>query len=550
MEKLAKRKIRIFYYATSFLAMLALSVALAVPYFISLRKQFDTMVVESRERIFDERKEALAVRVERVISEIEVIRETVYTEYQTLGEALCSLLSNLKLDTERIINGFEPAITKRAARFVMHNSGVGLAVYDRKNQKILWTDEEELVPQLLEAFNHAQQGPSEEFPVWAVSNLDDNNLIAIFAIEDALDSIAKRRSIAIVRSLHFPLNQYVWINGIRNYSGGPGYAVRVVHPSMTGDEEILLSTETRDPAGNLPYRQELEGVLKDGSVYFSYVFKKLNSEQKTEKLAYAQLYKPFDWVVCTGIHTDDMLSIVAKRESDFNRAFRNQILSYAKIISIISLLYIGTILIFERRLTSMINAFIDKLRQDETALREEKSKLDYAYQELQRVAYSDFLTGLLNRRAMYQRLEQEISRARREGLKFCLILADIDNFKSVNDTYGHDAGDRVLKAIAGIFGLHMRPEDSVSRWGGEEFLILIPSQSLEEVLVLAEALRDAVEKTTIYDGDIAINTTITLGVVEYSQDKPLSFLIKEADFYLYAGKKLQRNCVMSSASPT
>lgn len=548
MERLARRKIRIFYYATSFVALLALSVALSVPYFISVRKQFDTMVAESKARIFGEKKDALAERVERIIAEIEVIRETVYTEYQTLAEAECALLTTLKMNTADIINGFDPKVTKRTTRFALHNAGIGLALYDRENQKILWTDEEALVPQLLEAFKHAQQGPSEEFPVWAVGNLADNRIIVIFANGEALDSIAKKRSIAIVRSLHFPLNQYVWINGIRDYSGGPGYAVRVVHPSMEGDEEVLLSTETADPAGNLSYKEELEGVLKYGSVFFSYVFKKLNSEEMSEKLAYARLYKPFDWIVCTGIHTDDMLSIVAKRETDFNNAFSNQISSYAKIISVISLLYLGMMFLFERRLTGMINLFIDKLREDETALREEKNKLDHAYQELQRVAYSDFLTGLLNRRAMYERLEQEVMRAQREGLNFCLVLADIDHFKSINDTYGHDTGDKVLKAIAGIFRQHLRPEGSASRWGGEEFLILTPSLSLDEGLVLAEALRKAVESTTIYDGDITITMTITLGVVEYSQGKTFDSLINEADFYLYAGKKLKRNCVMSSVS--
>ena len=95
MERLARRKIRVFYYATSFLAMLALAVALSVPYFISVRKQFDAMVDESRSRIFGEKRDALAERVERVIAEIEVIRETVYAEYQSLAKAQCSLLSTL-----------------------------------------------------------------------------------------------------------------------------------------------------------------------------------------------------------------------------------------------------------------------------------------------------------------------------------------------------------------------------------------------------------------------------------------------------------------------
>lgn len=548
MEKLAKRKIRVFYYVTGFLALLALSVALSVPYFISVRKQFDMMVGESRTRIFKEKKDTLAERVERVVAEIEAIRVTVYKEYQTLAEAQCSMLSALKMSTQDIIDGFDPKVTKRTARFVLHNTGIGLAVYDRESQKILWTDEDALVPQLLVEFKRSQQGPSEDFPVWSACNLGDNRMVAIFAVKEAIDNIAKSRSIAIVRSLRFSLNQYIWINGVRNYSGGPDYAVRVVHPSLVGDEEVLLSTEDADPMGNLPYKEELEGVLKYGKVYFTYQFKKIHSDEVTEKLAYAQLYKPFDWIICTGIHTDDMVSLVAKREADFNRAFKNQISSYAKIISIISLLYIGMMVLFERRLTSMVNIFIGKLKEDEAELRKEKNKLDDAYRELQRVAYSDFLTGLLNRRAMYERLEEEFSRAQREGLQFCLVLADIDHFKSVNDTYGHNTGDVVLKTIADIFRQNIGPEDSASRWGGEEFLILALSSSLKEGLALAETLRQTVESTTIYDGDIAISATITLGVVEYSPGKPFDTLIKEADFYLYAGKKRQRNCVMSRES--
>ncbi|MDD4700642.1 MAG: sensor domain-containing diguanylate cyclase [Desulfovibrio sp.] len=545
MEKLAKRKIRVFYYVTGLLLLLTISVALSVPYFISVRKQFDMMVAESKTAIFGEKKQILAERVERVVAEIEAIRETVYNEYQTLGQAQCALLSTLKLSTKDIIDGFDPNVTKHTPRFVRHNTGIGLAVYDRESQKILWTDEEALVPKLLESFKGGEHGPTDDFPVWAVSNLDGNSVVAIFAVKEAIDTIAKNRSIAIVRSLRFSLNQYIWINGVRNYSGGPGYAVRVVHPSLVGDEEVLLSTEDADPVGNLAYKEELEGVLKHGKVYFTYQFKKIHSDEVTEKLAYAQLYKPFDWIVCTGIHTDDMLSLVAKREAGFNRAFKNQISSYAKIISIISLLYIGMMVLFERRLTSMVNLFIGKLKEDEAELRKEKNKLDDAYRELQRVAYSDFLTGLLNRRAMYERLEEEVARAQREGLQFCIVLADIDHFKSVNDTYGHNTGDVVLKAIADIFRQNIRPEDSASRWGGEEFLVLVLSSSLKEGLVLAETLRQTVESTTIYDGDIAISATITLGVVEYAPGKSFDSLIKEADFYLYAGKKRQKNCVMS-----
>ena len=119
-------------------------------YVEAVRKQFDAMVAESRARIFGEKRDALAERVERVIAEIEVIRETVYAEYQSLAKAQCSLLSTLKMKTPDIIRGFDRKVTKRTSRFLLHNSGVGIAVYDREKQKILWTDENELAPQLLE----------------------------------------------------------------------------------------------------------------------------------------------------------------------------------------------------------------------------------------------------------------------------------------------------------------------------------------------------------------------------------------------------------------
>lgn len=548
MERLAKRKIRVFYYATGLLVLMVISVALSVPYFISVRKQFDMMLAETHTRLFQQKRETLAERVERVVAEVEAIRQTVYKEYQTLAEAQSALLSTLKVSPNVIIDSFDSKVTKRDSRLVLKNTGMGLAVFDRKNQKILWTDENGLEPMLRESFMRAEMKPSDDFPVWAVSKLDDNHVVAAFAIRETLDKIAKKRSIAVLRTLRFSLNQYVWVNGIRNYSGGPGYAVRVVHPSLVDDEEVLLSTETEDIAGNRSYQVELDGVVKHGSVYFTYLFKKINSDEVTEKLAYAQLYKPFDWVVCTDIHTDDMLALVAKREEDFNRAFINQIESCAQILGIISLLYIAMMMIFEGKLTRMVNVFIAKFKEDEIELRKEKNKLDEAYQELQRVAYRDFLTGLLNRRAMYEKLEEEFSRAQREGLKFCLVLADIDHFKTINDTYGHDTGDVVLKGIAEIFTQLIRPEDSASRWGGEEFLILARARSLKEGIILAEAMRQSVESTTIYDGDIAIRATITLGVVEYSAGKTFDDLIKEADFYLYAGKKRQRNCVMSRES--
>ncbi len=546
MDKLAKRKIPIFYYVTGLLALILMSVALSIPYFLSVRDQFDKMVEDSRARILTEKKQILVERVERANAEISAMRATVYVEYQTMAQALCAMLGTLGMNIDNIIDAFDPRTTARTARFALHMPGMGIAIYDRKAHKVLWTDEDDLAHLLLDRLERGRAEPSDDFPVWAVGPLKDGTEVLVFGTDWAVDEIAKSRCKAILRTMRFPLNQYVWVNEVHNYSGGPGYAERAVHVAEPETEGMLLSTETADIKGNLPYKEELEGVVAHGSIFFTYYFKKPDSDEISEKLAYGKLYKPFNWIVCTGIYTNDMASIVQQREVDLRRAFYDQIISFARIISIMSLMYAVLMIFFERHLTGMIDGFIAKLKEDETALREEKDKLDEAYNKLERVAYYDFLTGLLNRRAMYERIEKEFSRAQREGLQFCLVLADIDHFKAVNDTHGHDAGDMVLRAVAKIFQNNIRQEDCASRWGGEEFLILAISCGLAEGLTLAEKLRKTVEQTPIRTETATINATITLGVVEYTQGKAFKELIKEADFYLYEGKR-QRNCVMSSS---
>jgi len=113
------------------------------------------------------------------------------------------------------------------------------------------------------------------------------------------------------------------------------------------------------------------------------------------------------------------------------------------------------------------------------------SYLHYYYAQMHQMAYTDALTSLINRRGMQQRLESELERARRYNRPFALILADIDHFKKVNDTYGHSVGDQVLREVAGRLAQNLRDSDSLARWGGEEFLILVPETNLHQAHLLA-----------------------------------------------------------------
>lgn len=160
----------------------------------------------------------------------------------------------------------------------------------------------------------------------------------------------------------------------------------------------------------------------------------------------------------------------------------------------------------------------------------------------------DFLTRLANRRAFEQRLSEELERVRRYGGTFSLILMDIDEFKKVNDEFGHPAGDRVLKFIAGVLNEKVRTTDFVSRYGGEEFAVLLPETSVDRALVVAEKIRKTLQNSSLLHGKTKIKVTVSAGVGGVKPDgESLADLVARVDAALYQAKKKGRNCVEQAA---
>ncbi|WLQ12442.1 GGDEF domain-containing protein [Hahella aquimaris] len=162
----------------------------------------------------------------------------------------------------------------------------------------------------------------------------------------------------------------------------------------------------------------------------------------------------------------------------------------------------------------------------------------------EKAARTDELTQLPNRRDMQQQLEKEYFRYKRHGSHFSVILLDIDHFKMINDTYGHDAGDFVLMKISELLVNACRKMDMAARWGGEEFLIQLPDTSLVQALTLAERLRKSIETSPLQYKNQEISYTISCGVCSISQAKDLASLLKQADVNLYQAKIKGRNMVI------
>ncbi len=163
--------------------------------------------------------------------------------------------------------------------------------------------------------------------------------------------------------------------------------------------------------------------------------------------------------------------------------------------------------------------------------------------ELVRSAFTDPLTGLLNRRGFQERLELETGRVDRYGGRLFMILADIDCFKKINDTHGHDAGDFILKKLASTLSANLRSSDVVCRWGGEEFMVLVSGYTADDGEKVAEKLRRAVEDEVFSFNEPQLKVTMSFGVCAYRKKMNMEELLKCSDEMLYTSKRNGRNQV-------
>ncbi len=172
---------------------------------------------------------------------------------------------------------------------------------------------------------------------------------------------------------------------------------------------------------------------------------------------------------------------------------------------------------------------------------------DYANDGLIRFAFTDYLTGLKTRGYFEQQLELEIKRSERKKTHFALLMIDIDFFKQLNDSYGHHAGDQVLRDVASILMKDMREVDTVARYGGEEFVIVLPETTNAGARLVAERLRRGVEQAKFFAGspNAVERLTISIGVAIFEQDAQFKRdVIEFADAALYAAKQRGRNRVV------
>ncbi|HCS65499.1 MAG TPA: hypothetical protein DIW64_16345 [Cellvibrio sp.] len=190
--------------------------------------------------------------------------------------------------------------------------------------------------------------------------------------------------------------------------------------------------------------------------------------------------------------------------------------------------------------------YIDSKRANQKIdeMAESYRKLEVEKQEFEVLSTTDKLTGIINRNGI-DKFVKKVFQSNYEKSQLGVILFDIDHFKKINDTYGHDVGDRVLQGLAKLISANIREVDAFGRWGGEEFIIIAPQAKQENLKYLAEKLRSCVQLHT-FEPDLPLQVTISLGISMVQAGDSFDSTLKKADMALYVAKNRGRNCVASN----
>jgi diguanylate cyclase (GGDEF)-like protein len=314
-------------------------------------------------------------------------------------------------------------------------------------------------------------------------------------------------------SFSYDINSYLWINEVHNYNGGKNYAIRLIHTNLKDTEGYPLSTFTFDAGGNLPYLEELNLIKEKGSGFYSYYFKNLNDDNITKKITYARLYKDYNWIICVGI---PYKSIICNTLVD--SSILKYIIIFGYLSSITGLFILGTY------------AF--------KVYKYDKLVLKLKTNSLQEQVNIDTLTKAYSRKYGTDLLEERLLLCKETGNSSIVAMFDIDKFKYVNDTFGHENGDVILIEIVNIIKEHIREEDKLIRWGGDEFIIVFKNLKKTKVNSAIDKLVKYVNKKEFVFSNQSYHASISIGVSNIiSTDKTIENVLNRADIALYKAKK-------------
>ena len=328
-------------------------------------------------------------------------------------------------------------------------------------------------------------------------------------IEEAMTALARKK---IYSEAHID-GSYMWIQKVINYEGGDNYAIRLIHPNLSDTEGDYLTTNEVNSQGHRAYEEELEGINKDGEIFLTYEFKKLNSDEVTGKVCYSKLYKDFDWIICMGVNFDELDHYEIQARENM------RVYQIVMLIAIAGtwLLLIGLLAYGYKR---------SAIRVYKSRNRELEDRLD-----------RDVVTGACSRDYGEELLKMEVKAARKGRKDTLVAMIDVDYFKQFNDTYGHPLGDKVLKAVVDAVRECAGENDHVIRWGGDEFIAIFHDITYEKLADTGKSIIESIRAISLPEFEDGKKITSSIGLSFFSEkDEDEKEVLNRADNALYIAK--------------
>ncbi len=325
----------------------------------------------------------------------------------------------------------------------------------------------------------------------------------------------------------------------------------ILHPFNPEYEGKNLYTISSEEHRKL-FKSFLVKADTNSSEFTRYRWKNPQTRAMETKLTYVKTIPNTDWIIGTGFHVEDVdRAVEAKKKEliELNKSEMNRVILLAVFFSFLSIIASFFVSMRLKRHFEMLHSNIEKhnieLSELNASLEDKITKrteeLKAAHDDMKKIAMTDTLTRIHNRYAFFTIMEIEHEKNNRYESKSSLIMLDLDYFKTINDTYGHDVGDRVLIDVVNKVAECLRKSDTFGRIGGEEFMILLPHTELKEAVEIAERIRCFISEQTF---DPVGNVTVSMGVVQYRVDESIESFVKRVDIALYQAKESGRNQVV------
>ncbi len=305
----------------------------------------------------------------------------------------------------------------------------------------------------------------------------------------------------------------------------------------------------------------------DGKEFIKELFVQVNSEKPAfvgykwknpknglieQKFSYAKKVPHTNWIVGSGYYLNDLTKKIIAKKNELSLAYWSQLRNIVWVTAILMVLSFWGAYKLSRLLKQRFMYYAEQIQKKnnelieintslETLVKVRTLQLENAYKDMEKLAITDTLTGISNRYAFNQALKKEISRSNRHNMIFSLLMLDMDHFKNINDTYGHDIGDSVLISMTEVVKASLREEDIFARIGGEEFMIILPETDKQTAFEIAERIRHRIETFSFKPHQ---TITLSIGISTYHKGEDAEDVTKRADIALYKAKNSGRNIVI------